>query len=202
MASAAEGLPPQVVAAIWSVVLGAIVAGATWLFRLYEADRTTRVARLRALVALRAEIESKRAAQRNNFDVHTVDDLCRRMAQDAAYVPHVPLDDYRTYVLELIGDNLLHLPRFAVRHVVAYYEWDRVVHHAFVHLASAEFAALAPDRRIMTWRAIPAMTVEHQRRSRIAIRALRRYERLDGASLAACRRRWRRSARFWWPRDR
>lgn len=202
MASAAEGLPPQVVAAIWSVVLGAIVAGATWIFRLYEAGRTARIARLRALVALRAEIESKLAAQRNNFDAHTVDDLCRRMEEDVEYVPHVPLDEYRTYVLELIGDNLLHLPRYAVRYVVAYCEWDRVVHHAFVHLASAEFAALAPARRIVTWRAIPVMTAEQRRRGRIAIKALRHYERLDSASLAACRRRWRRSASFWWPRDR
>jgi hypothetical protein len=199
MAAEAGGLPPQALAAIWGVVQVAVVAVATWLFRAYQAARDDRRARLRSLVALRAEIEAKRLAQKNNFDANSVDDLCRRMDEEPGYVPHVPIEAYRAYVFGLLGDRLMHLPRYAVRHVVAFYEWDSVVHHAFAHLASAEFAALAADRRITTWRAIPAMTDEHRRRGRRAIAALRRYERLDHATLRGCRRRIPRWVTFWWP---
>lgn len=193
IASVSTNFPPQAIAAIWSVALSAIVASMTWLFRAYDTARKSRLTRLRALVALRAEIESKRLAQNNNFDANTVEDLCRRMAADPAYIPHVPLDEYRSYVFGLIGSDLLLLPRFAVRHVVAFYEWDKVLHYAFVQLGSTEFAALSPERRIATWRAIPDMTSEYRRRVRAALGALRRYERLDHAKLAMCRRRLRRT---------
>ena len=202
MAADLGGLPPSALAALWGVVQVGVVAAATWLFRTYQAARDDRRARLRSLVALRAEIEAKRLAQKNNFDANSVADLCRRMAEDAGYVPHVPIEEYRAYVFGLLGDKLMHLPRYAVRHVVAFYEWDSVVHHAFAHLASPEFAALAAERRIATWRAMPSMTDEHRRRGHRAILALRRYERLDHATLRGCRRRLRRYWTFWWPQGR
>ena len=202
MAADLGGLPPSALAALWGVIQVGVVAAATWLFRTYQAARDDRRARLRSLVALRAEIEAKRLAQKNNFDANSVADLCRRMAEDAGYVPHVPIEEYRAYVFGLLGDKLMHLPRYAVRHVVAFYEWDSVVHHAFAHLASPEFAALAAERRIATWRAMPSMTDEHRRRGHRAILALRRYERLDHATLRGCRRRLRRFWTFWWPQGR
>ena len=202
MAADLGGLPPSALAALWGVIQVGVVAAATWLFRTYQAARDDRRARLRSLVALRAEIEAKRLAQKNNFDANSVADLCRRMAEDAGYVPHVPIEEYRAYVFGLLGDKLMHLPRYAVRHVVAFYEWDSVVHHAFAHLASPEFAALAAERRIATWRAMPSMTDEHRRRGHRAILALRRYERLDHATLRGCRRRLRRYWTFWWPQGR
>jgi hypothetical protein len=37
--------------------------------------------------------------------VITVEELCLRMANDAHYVPHVPIDEYRAYVFGLIGND-------------------------------------------------------------------------------------------------